>query len=308
LLRDAEERDRDLGLGQRVDGILLMLLAVGIFSIMDAIIKWVTAGYPTIQIVFFRSFFAFVPLSFFVFRRGGGLATRRTFGHVARAVIGLSSMVGFFYAFAYLPLATVVAIGFAAPIFITALSVPLLGEAVGRRRWSAVVVGFLGVVIMVSPGADVFDPVSLVALVATVFYALAAVQVRKLCRTESATAIVFYFSLACSLISGLLLPIYWVTPSWGDLALLISIGLLGGCAQIAMTNAYRRAEAALVASFDYTAIVWSVLLGYFIWDELPRANVWFGVALVIASGAYILYRETTLGLKRGAGRRLHSRR
>ncbi len=285
-------------------GIAYMVIAVGLFTIMDALVKWLGATYPTMQIVFFRSVFAFVPLAIFVMRTGSlaSLGTRRPLGHVLRSFIGLAALSSFFYAYAHMPLANVVAIGFAAPLFITALSVPLLGEAVGPRRWGAVAVGFVGVIIMVRPDTGLFDRVALIALAGSVFYALAMIFVRKLSKTETSAAIVFYYSLASSLVAGAFMPVQWVTPRAEDWALLILVGLVGGVAQIFMTNAFRNAPVAVIAPFDYTTMIWAAMLGFFVWGDIPGANVWVGVAIVAGSGIYIVRREAQLGVRRGVAR------
>ena len=278
----AREIDQSGDVGR---GIAYMVIAVGLFTIMDALVKWLGPSYPTMQIVFFRSLFAFVPLAIFVMRTGSlaSLATKRPFGHILRSFIGLAALSSFFYAYTYMPLANVVAISFAAPLFITALSVPLLGEAVGPRRWSAVAVGFLGVIIMVRPDAGLFDRVVLIALAGSVFYALAMIFVRKLSKTETSAAIVFYYSLASSVVAGAFMPVQWVTPNLEDLALLILVGLVGGVAQIFMTNAFRNAPVAVIAPFDYTTMIWAAMLGFFVWGDIPGVNVWVGVAIVTAS-------------------------
>ena len=311
--RPAAEAARAQGGAQAGDpalGIAYMVVAAGLFSVMDAMVKWLGPTYPTMQIVFFRSLFAFIPLAVFILRSGalGALATRHPMGHVWRAAIGFVAMSTFFYAYAHMPLANVVAISFAAPLFITALSVPLLGEAVGIRRWSAVLVGFLGVVVMVRPDAGLFQSVALVPLLGSVCYALAMIYVRKLSKTETSAAIVFYYTLACTLIAAGFLPFHWVTPDTADLMLLIALGCVGGLAQIFMTNAFRNGPAALIAPFDYVTMVWVVMLGYFIWGDIPELNIWIGVAIVIASGVYIARREGKLGLRRGIARPLQPKR
>ena len=295
---------------RRGRAIALMILGVGLFSIMDALVKWLGESYPTVQLVFFRSLFAFIPLGFLVFRDGVSQALRMNDrqGHLLRATVGVIALWAFFYAFAHMPLADVIAITFAAPVFVTALSVPLLGERVGLRRWCAVLVGFLGVLIMVQPGAGVFQTVALVPLGGVVFYALAMVFVRKLSRTETSASIVFYFTLACTLVSGAALPFSWVTPEPWDWALLVALGLIGGMAQITFTRAVSLADVSVIMPFEYTAMLWAVVLGFFIWGEVPGNNIWIGVAIVMASGLYILYREASLGLVRGKARKLHARR
>ncbi|MFQ5983750.1 MAG: DMT family transporter, partial [Woeseiaceae bacterium] len=154
----------------------------------------------------------------------------------------------------------------------------------------------------------VIDRLAVLALSATILYALVMVFIRKLSRTESSTAIVFYYALTSTVISGLFMPFLWVTPDPEGWLLLIAVGLIGGVAQIAMTNAFRLADVSIVAPFDYLHIIWAALLGYFIWGEVPGNSIWIGTAIVMMSGIYILYREAHLGLPRGIARRLHGRR
>lgn len=278
-----------------VRGILLMLAAVAVFSTMDALIKHLTAGYSPIQIIFFRNLFAFLPI-LPVLLRGGGIAllrTQRLGSHIARAAMGFGAMICFFTAFALMPLAEVVAISLSAPIFVTAFSVPLLAERVGPRRWAAVLVGFLGVVVMVRPGgASLSEPVALLPLTGAVLYALALIAMRKLGTTERAPTTVFYFTLACTALSGLAQPFVWRMPGLVDFALLVCVGLLGGSAQLLMTQSLRLAPAAVVAPFDYTALVFSISFGFAFWGEVPDRMLLAGAAIVVASGLYILHRET----------------
>ena len=292
-------------------GIACMLLAVGLFAVMDALVKWLGETYPTVQLFFFRSAFAFIPLGIVIAWRGrwsSAIKVTNGWGHVLRSLIGMGAMGIFFYCFPRMPLADMIAITFAAPIFIVALSVPLLGEKVGPRRWSAVLVGFIGVMIILQPGGGGFESIALLALFGTVFYALAAISVRWLSRTETSTSIVFTFTLSCTLVSAALLPFGWVTPSLPDLALLICIGLIGGAAQVAMTDAFRHADVSLVVPFEYSAMIWAALLGFLFWGEIPGNNLWIGCAILVCSGLYILYREASLGLPRGTARKLHTRR
>lgn len=284
-------------------GIGCMVLAVAIFTIMDAFIKWLAeAGYSTMQLIFFRSFFAFVPLFFVIFRSSWreALVVRNAPGHLIRCLVGITSMAAFFYAYKVMPLADVVAIGFAAPIFVTALSVPLLGEKVGIRRWSACLVGFAGVLLIVRPGAGLFESGALIALAGTVFYAGAAIAVRHLSRTDTSASIVFYFTLTCTLVSAAFLPFEWKSPDLTDLVLLILVGLLGGTAQLLMTTAFRSVDIAVVMPFEYTAMLWSVGIGYAVWGDVPGLNVWIGALFVIASGFYIVRREARLRRPHGS--------
>ena len=273
-----------------------MLLAVAIFSCMDALIKWLSATYPTIEIVFFRSCFAFVPLLAALLKGGrGALRTRRPLAQAGRAMVGLVSMVAFFYCFRIMPLADVFGIAFSAPLFVTALSVPLLGERVGIRRWSAVAVGFVGVLIMLRPDSGVFASASWIALFATVLYALGQIFVRDLTKTETTTGIVFYVTLTTTVASAVAMPFQWVTPSAVDAPLLAAVGILGGVAQLAFTRAFRLAPAAVISPFDYTGLLYAAVIGYAVWGDVPTLPFLIGAAIVIASGLYILHRETRLG-------------
>jgi drug/metabolite transporter (DMT)-like permease len=276
-------------------GIASMLLAVAIFSCMDGLIKWLSATYPTIEIVFFRSAFAFLPLLPALVKGGrAALRTRRPFVQAGRAAIGLVSMAAFFYCFRQMPLADVFGIAFSAPIFVTAFSVPLLGERVGIRRWSAVVVGFLGVLVMVRPDSGLFASASWIALFATVLYALGQIFVRDLTRTETTTCIVFYVTLTTTLVSATAMPFVWVMPGPRDAALLAAVGILGGLAQLAFTRAFRLAPAAVVSPFDYTGLLYAGVIGYSVWGDVPTLTFLVGAAIVMASGLYILHRETRL--------------
>jgi drug/metabolite transporter (DMT)-like permease len=286
-------------------GIFLMVLSVFLFSSMDAVIKWASADYPTGQIVFFRNFLAFVPVFLFLWRTGTPmpLRTRRIGGHLVRGLVGVASMSLFFLALGLLPLADAMALGMSGPIFLTALSVPLLGERVGIRRWSAVIVGFVGVLIMVRPGSAVFHPAALTAIGGAFFYALAMVSIRHLSRTEPATTIVFYFTLFAGIVGLLTWPLAAAAPAWLDpwvmpdlegWIVLVGIGLIGGTAQLTMTYAFKMAPVAVIAPFEYAAVVIGATYGLAIWSEVPDEYIILGAAIVIASGLYILYREAKL--------------
>lgn len=275
-------------------GIGLMVLSVALFSIMDALVKLLAQTYHPFQVAFFRSLFALLPIGVMVAARGGMpiLATRRLGGHAARSVVGIAALLMFFYSFAHMKLADVVAVGFAAPLFITALSVPLLGEKVGWRRWSAVLVGFAGVILVVDPGSGILDPVALIALSAALFYAFAVVVIRKLSSTESNAAIVFYFSVAATLVCGAMMPFLWIPPTAEHLVLLALIGILGGSAQYVMVEAFRWGPVSVLVPFEYTAIAWSLSFGFFAFGETASVQMLVGVAIIAASGLYILHRET----------------
>jgi drug/metabolite transporter (DMT)-like permease len=275
-------------------GIAYTCAATFVFSTFNVVIKWLSDAYPIAELVFFRSFFALVPCLFLVWRAGGAasLRTHRPLAHLVRAATWLTSFCCTFASLHLLPLADAVAFSFAAPLFLTALSVPVLGERVGPHRWGAVLVGFTGVLVMAHPSGDVFKWGTLFGVGNALFYALGSLSVRQLSRTESSVSIVFYTQLFGSALSGLAAPFAWTTPSVLDAAIMITTGVAGGIAQYWMTQAYRYAPAAAVAPFTYGAIVWATLFGYLVWSDLPTRAVLVGAAIVIASGLYILHRET----------------
>lgn len=290
--------------------IVLMAASVAVFAAMDALVKDLGARYPTLQVMFFRSFFAFVPIMVLILHSGSlrDLRMHSPAGHLLRSLVGVGAMFCFFYSYSRMPLAEVVAISFAAPVFVVALSVPLLGERVGPRRWAAVLVGFVGVMIMLQPGPGLLKSVALVPLLGTAFFALAMIVLRKLGRTETSASVAFTFTLSCTLVAGFALPFVWVAPGPLDLALLVAVGLLGGVGQILMTTAFKHGDIAVVAPFEYSAMIWATLFGYLFWSEVPGVNIWLGVAVVTASGLFILFREANLKLPRGRARRLQVKR
>lgn len=277
------------------------IVAVALFTLMDVLVKWEAPRFAIIQIVFFRSVFALVPLGV-VLLKGRDLRPLRAnniTGHIVRSLVGVAAMVSVFTAYSLMKISDAIAITFAAPLFATALSVPMLGERVGLHRWTAVVVGFIGVLIIVRPGTTAFDWAAVFAIAGAACIGVTTIYVRKLTRTETTEAIVLYFTLTTTACAAVALPFVWVTPGPLDLALLIAIGLLGGTAQIFRTKASKLADIAILAPFSYTALLWAMLLGWLIWDELPDGYTVLGASIVAASGIYIVFRETRLGHRRG---------
>jgi drug/metabolite transporter (DMT)-like permease len=275
--------------------------AILLFAAMDTLIKFLTADYPVPQLMFVRSLVAFLLVGGYTLVRGGGIVamrTKRPWGHVWRAFAGLISMGCFFYAFRELPLADVYVLSFAGPLFITALSAPLLGEPVGWRRWAAVVVGFGGVVVMAQPSAGAPLVPVLVGLCAALFYALAALAVRGLSRTETSASIVLYLLLTTTVVSGALAVPVWTAPTAFALGLMALVGAIGAGAQVLLTQAFRRAPPAVVAPFEYTGMVWASLFGWMVFGDLPTVPVLAGAMVIIGSGLYILHRETLVARRR----------
>lgn len=283
-------------------GIALMLVSVFLFSVMNVIAKLLAQDYPVTEVAFFRNAFAMIPATGMLLAAGGPhpLRTVHLFGHFWRAVIGLSSMMLLFLSYHLMPLADAVALSFSAPLFLTILSVPMLGERVGPYRWSAVAVGFVGVLIIVRPGGSMLNIGALVGLGAAIAYALAMIAIRQLGRTEKPVTTVFYFTSFATLLSALSLPFAWVTPNLHGFGLMMLIGLVGGAAQYFLTRAYVLAPAAVVSPFNYMGILWASLFGWLVWDDRPGTPLVVGAAIVIASGLMILYRETVRRKERGA--------
>ena len=294
----------DLGsaANSNVTGIAFMIAGIFVVSVLDAIIKWLADDYHTFQLILFRCGFALIVVFLIVARTGGvrSLMTRRPMGHLLRGITGVAAMVLFFYSLSLLPLAEVIALTFAAPLFVTALSVPLLGEPVGIRRWSAVFVGFIGVLVIVRPGTGVFAPEAILPVLASLSFAISMILVRRLTDTETSGAIVFYVTIAGLLFGAATAPGVWIEPAAEHWPWLVVIGILGGAGQFLMTQGFRFGEVAVVAPFEYSALLWAVLFGWLLWSELPDAWTLAGAAIVSGSGLYIVHRETMRGRRRSA--------
>jgi len=295
---------------EQLTGIGLKVGSAFLFTLMGALIKWVSEDLPTGQIVFARSFFAIVPIVVMLtFRRElqSALRTRRLALHVGRSMLGVAAMFASFAALARLPLPDATAIGYAAPLITVVLAVVLLKERVRVYRWTAVGVGLVGVMIMLSPhlgdagGSERSIGVGL-ALGAAAGAALAMIQVRRLTATENTATIVFYFSALSAAIALFTLPLGWAVPSPTQAALMVLIGLIGGVAQIMLTHAYRFADASLIAPFEYTTILWATVIGYVVFGNVPSGVVVVGSLIVVASGVFVIWREGQLGLARAPER------
>lgn len=274
-------------------GILYMVASVFLFSIQNAIGKWLAQSYPIPMLVFFRSFVALLP-SFVLVYRAGGLSVMRTnrmAGQFGRAVIWGGSNVASFIGYHLLPLADAIALTFAAPLFLTALSYPIIRERVSRERWIAVSVGFLGVLVMARPsGAENALGVA-GAVGCAVCNAIGTLTVRDLCRTEHSASIVTWTAIFMTLMALPPLPFFWKTPTLPDLALFCSIGLIGGVSQYWTTLALSYAPAAAVSPFNYTALIWGSIIGLVVWGDWPTPPIIIGAAIVTLTGIYLLRAE-----------------
>ena len=276
-------------------GVAYTLMSVLLFSLMDATVKWLSADYPIHEIVFFRCVVALAPALVFI-HQAGGFKILRTFHpvlHALRAAGGLGAMFLSFQAYSLMPLADAVSVFYAAPLFMAALSVPMLGEHVGVRRWTAIAVGFAGVLIVVRPGGDVFGNGGLLMLSAAALVGVTTNLIRRLSATDDAASTSFYFTASGALFGTIAcLWAGWIVPGPFDLLLFLAVGLLGGCAQYTLTLSYRYAEVGFLAPLKYLAIISGGIIGYLVWSEVPDAQSLTGIAIIIGSGLYMVHRET----------------
>jgi len=292
-MHPAASRDSSLA-----GGLALAVTAFACFSLMDVVIKMLAGRYAVPQVIFFQALFSLVPILGYAALTGGvlnNIRTRRPRMHLLRAVLGVVGSFCAVYAYSRMPIADAYALGFSAPLFITALSVPILKEVVGWRRWTAVAVGFAGVLVMLRPGAGIVDVGAFAALGGALCYSINMLLSRMMRGTERAVSFAFYGTCASLTVTATLLPAVWITPAWGDLGMAAVAGGLGGSAVIMLLNAFRAAPAAVVAPFQYTQMVWGITYGYLFFGDRPDGWLLLGAAIVIGSGLYILYRETVVG-------------
>ena len=275
-------------------GMLLMLASVALFSLMDAGLKLLSAHYPPFQVAALRGLSSLpLVLAWALWTVGPRALLRVRWSlHLLRGVLGIAMMASFVYALKRLPLSTAYSIFFVAPLLITALSVPILGEKVGPRRWSAIAVGLVGVLVVLRPtGEGMLTWAGLAVLVAAFGYAVSAITVRVLARTDPSQAITFWLLALMALGAGALALPGWVPLRAQDLWIVGGIGVAGAIGQYAITEAFRLAEASRVAPLEYSALVWGLLLDLTLWGVLPDGITWLGASIIIASGLYLLRRE-----------------
>lgn len=292
-------------------GIALKLCAVMLFIIMSSLIKAASDHVPPGEAVFFRSLLAIPVILVWLAMRGDlrtGLKVQSRMQHFWRGAVGTTAMGLMFAGLGLLPLPEVTALGYAMPLLVVVFAAMFLDEKVGLFRIGAVALGFVGVIIVLSPRLTALDGPTVqtmqavgavLTLLGAVCGALAQIYVRKMVQTEQTSAIVFYFSLTATLLSLLTLPFGWVMPDGPELAMLVLAGLLGGLAQIFLTSSYRFADASVVAPFDYASMLFAIAIGYFIFHEVPTGTMLLGASLIIAAGIIIILRERHLGIQRG---------
>jgi len=272
-----------------------MFISVCAFSLMDVIVKW-SDDYPVGQVLFFRGFCGIIPILFLIpkDRYLDFYKTTRPFLHFKRCLAGLIALVSIFIALRNLPLATVVSITFAAPIFTTIFSIFLLNEKVGLYRWLAVLVGFVGIIIISEPGFSSLNLYYIYPIIFCLGLSYVAIAIRKLSSTEPVWLISFFFSFSIMLLSFLSFYQNWILPSLMDLFLLSLIGILGGLANLWLSQSYKLSEVSLVTPLKYLALVFAIIFGFFIWDEVPTFKTLIGAGLVILSSFIIFRRELVL--------------
>jgi S-adenosylmethionine uptake transporter len=306
ILAPAARIDRPL------HGIAFILVGASVFPVQDVLIKSLSGDYAVLQIVFVRSFVALGLFAWLLWRERDSATypIQQPWLHVIRGLLGLLSFTTYYMALAALPLATVTSVAFAAPLFVTVLSALVLGEPVDRRGWTAVMLGFVGVLVVLRPGAAAFEPAALLAVLSALCYAISQTITRHLGRTASGATIVFTATLVAAVVAatsgvaatgggrgaGLhpslaFLVRGWVLPPWGALGRMALCGLISSVGIYCLTQAYRVAPASTVSPFEYVMIGWAVLWGYVFWGDVPGPSTLLGLAATVAAGVYVLHHQ-----------------
>ncbi len=269
-----------------------MFLSIIGFSLMDVIVKW-SVDYPVGQVLFFRGFFGIIFYFFIIPRERlhDFYKTKRPGLHSLRCIAGLIAIIAIFIALRKLPLATVVSISFAAPIFTTIFSIFLLSEKVGIYRWLAVLVGFIGILIITEPGISNLNIYYIFPIIFCLGLSYVAITLRQLSTTEPVWLISLFFSIAITFLSFLTLPFGWVMPSFNHFLILSLVGIFGGVSNLWLSQSYKYSEVSLVTPLKYLTLVFAIIFGYFIWDEIPTIKTLVGALLVIVSTLIIFRRE-----------------
>ncbi len=291
--------------------VVLKLSALFLFTAMSALVKALSEDFPPGEMVFFRSVFAIPVIIIWLTTRGElahGFVVKKPMGHFWRGVLGTTAMGLTFTGLSLLPLPEVTAIGYATPIFTLILAAIMLGERIRMIRIGAVAIGLLGVLVMLWPrlgSAEMEFTATIGALCvlgATLARGFVQIHIRQLVQVDHPAAVVFYFSVTASVLSATTIFFGWTMPNWEQAAILIAMGLIGGVAQILVTSSYRFGQASMLAPYDYTSMLFAIIIGYFWFDELPTISILIGAALVIAGNVVVIWREHQLGLERGKAR------
>ena len=279
-------------------GVLFMITGMLGMGLTDTAAKWlVSADYPVIQVIAIRGWFitAILLIWLVLTRQAASLWTERPWAHVLRLAVAFLGPLFMFRALQDMPLADVTVIVFGSTFMTTALSVPLFKEKVGLHRWGAVLLGLIGVVIALRPGTDMFNPSAIFALLAGLSFAGINLTARWLRDTESTLQLIFYLMIGIAVLSSVALPVVWVTVAAEDWAIFGAMGVFTIIGYIFMTRAFMVAPTGLVAPFEYTVLIWAVAFGFLVWGDIPDVYVWTGAAVIIASGLYLVHRESQHG-------------
>lgn len=274
-------------------GITFILTGILALTLSDAFAKWLTEHYPPIQILFLRSLIALPLVAGAVTAIAGQQALRSSYLHIhmLRGAINIGAAVCFYTGLIYLPLAENTAVAFAAPLFVTILSVLVLKEVVDKHRWAAVLIGFLGVLLIVRPGMESFRPAALFPLVTALLYGGMMMTARAIGPSERMLTTTLYIVVGQLVFSALAIPWFWSPIQWPHLPFFLGVALCSTAGLGLITQAFRVAPASVVAPFDYSGLLWAALLGWLFWDEIPDTLAYLGVLLIAGSGLYIALRE-----------------
>lgn len=284
--------------GSLQTGIVLMLASGVVFALLDTGAKYLTADYHVFQVVWGRYFFSMALLPLIV-GRVSPMRVART-KHLAlqivRSLLLLAATAFFFTALRFIPLADATAISFVSPLLLTMLAIPLLGETVGRRRWSAVIIGLIGALIVIRPGFGMAGWATLLPLASALAYTFYQIATRKLCAVDPPVTIFLYTGIVGTAVMSAVVPFFWTWPTLGGWLLMIALGVLGGGGHYLVIQAFRRAPASALSPFTFVVIIWTTLTGYLVFGDTPDAPTIAGAAVIISSGVYVFYRERVVKL------------
>ena len=282
-------------------GVLFFMTAIFLISVVDTVCKVFTRDLHSIQLVW--GYFVGINLTlwvFFLFKKkklSKLRTTERLLLQIIRPAFLVCSISSLFIGLTYLPIAEATAIGFVAPLFITALAVPILKEKVDIHRWSAVGIGLVGVIVIIRPGGDLWHFASVMPLLGALFFALFQIMTRLLAATERTHTTLFYTGLGGLAWSSLIVPFVWTTPSVTHILVFLATGTMGAMAHLCMITAFDNAEASLLAPYNYTKLIWVAALGYLVFNDIPSLDMWLGAIIIVSAGFYVLYREKNVNEK-----------
>jgi len=280
-------------------GPFYFLISVIFFSVMEILVKFLSSSYPIGELVFFRGFFGLLPIIFIMPKKKffQNFKTKKIKLHIFRTITGCFALISIFFGLKYLPLADAISITFAAPIFATIFSIFFVKEIVGKKRWFAVLIGFLGILIILKPGTSLFSIYSIFPILFCVGFAASASLIRILSKTDKNYLISFYYTAGLTLVSLFLDPLSWKIPLFKDCLLLISIGIIGSLGNIIITEAYRKSEISLITPIKYLNLIFAIVFGYYLFNEVPEVSTLIGSVLIIVSTVIIFIRERKLNKK-----------